>query len=177
MPVTDFLQLQRAEVVADGTGAPRRILRLELGTGLTCSTAATTSTLTATLQATAGGGGSSTVQVAVLAGSLLVQRSEGTVVAASTVHAAGDYTGSTTLQAVLASPTGDTVRARLWDVQATSYVAGAALTASSSSPQLRTSAALTLASSASIYELHLDMAGDGEPADSGLCSFAALRMA
>jgi hypothetical protein len=177
MAFTDFLQLQRAEVVADGTGAPRRILRLELGAGLTCSAVATTSTITATLQATAGGGGSTTTQVPVLAASVLVERGEGVVVAASTVHAAGDYTGSTTLQAVLASPTGDTVRARLWDVAGASYVSGAALTAAGTSPQLRTSGALTLASSASIYELHVDLDGQGDPADAGLCSFAALRMA
>ena len=98
------------------------------------------------------------------------------MVAASTVHAAGDYTGTTTIQAVLASPTGDTVRARLWDVSGTSYVSGAALTASGSSPQLRTSAALTLADAASIYELHVDVYGTGENTDSGLCSFAAFRI-
>ena len=177
MGFTDFLQLQRAEVVADGTGAPRRILRLELGAGLTCSTVATTSTVTATLQATEGGAGSSTAQVPVLAASILVQRSDGVVVAASTVHAAGDYTGTTTLQAVLASPTGDTVRARLWNVAGASYVSGAALTADGTTPQLRSSSALTLPSTASIYELHVDLDGDGEGADAGLCSFAALRMA
>lgn len=176
MPVTDFLQLQRAEVVAEGTGAPRRVLRLELGAGLTCSTVATTSTVTATLQAD-GAAGNTAAQVPVLAASVLVQRSEGVLVAASTVHAAGDYTGTTTLQAVLASPTGDTVRARLWDVSGTAYVSGAALTADSTSPQLRTSAALSLATTASVYELHLDVAGNGEDADQGLCSFAALRMA
>ena len=104
MPVTDFLQLQRAEVVAEGTGAPRRVLRLELGAGLTCSTVATTSTVTATLQAD-GGAGSSTAQVPVLAASVLVQRSEGVLVAASTVpRQLETTTGTTTLQAVLAAP-------------------------------------------------------------------------
>lgn len=174
MPNTEFLTLQRAEVTTDEGVAPRRILRLQIGAGLTCAQDTSSSAVVATLSAT-GAGGAAADTVPLIASTEMVERSEGIVVLASTVHAAGDYTGSTSLKAVLASPTGSIVRTRLWDIVSGVYVSGSALTTDSTGPTIRTSSSLTLASQERVYELHMDIAGTGSDSDSGLCSFAALR--
>ena len=174
MPNTQYLVWQRAEVTSDAGVAPRRLLRLEIGSGLTCAETTTAAAVEAVLQAS-GSGGADALTIPILASTAMVQRQEGVVVLASTIHTGSEYSGSTSLQAVLSSPTGSIVRARLWSISSASYVSGAALTTDSTGPTIRSSSTLSLSAGQSIYELHLDIAGSGEVADSGVCSFAALR--
>jgi len=176
MATTEYLTLQRAEVTTDQGLSPRRMLRLRLGAGLSCDQETDGSSVSATLTSSSSGP-SSAATVPMLAAPSLVERADGVVVAANILHSAADYTGSTSLKAVLASPTGSVVRVRLWDLAGGAYVSGAALTTSSTSPTIKTSSSLSLSSTEKIYELHLDIDGSGDDDDSGICSFAALRSA
>lgn len=169
-----FLQLQSADVVAQNIDQPRRILRLEAGSGVTFSVAATTNVITAQI-ASSGGQGSSSKQVSVLTGSTSFLRRDGVVVAGAFVYNASDYTGNKTMRTILASADGAVVRARIFDFAGASYVSGASLTTSSASPTILESSNLTLASTNKLYELHLDVSGSGDDDDQGLCSFCEIR--
>ena len=174
MPITDPITLHNLRVVATGSDGTKRRLRIQSGDNV----AFTVTELETEVRVTISGTDN---QARARPFSLLnvptgFQRSDGTKVVSGAVLDIDDFAGTTTtVQAVLSSTGSHTVRARLWDTSAQSYVSGTAMTTTSPSPTIINTSGVTLASGQRYYEVHVDTPGSGSVDDAGVISFAAIR--